>query len=71
MQQETFVSYNNLLSENSNGIFPKYIEVVQSANNIYIVIEKISKLDYSKDSYQTVLPSMVMLYRNMAEYKLD
>ena len=71
MQQETFVIYNNVISENSKGIFPKYIEVVQSANNIYIVIEKISKLDYNKDSYQTVLPSMVMLYRNMAEYKLD
>ena len=71
MQQETFVPYNNLLSENNYKIHPSYYEAVQSANNIYIVIEKISKLDYSKDSYQTVLPSIVMLYRNMAEYKLD
>jgi hypothetical protein len=60
------VSYNNVLAENVNGIFPKYIEVVQSANNIYIIIEKISRLDYNKDSYQAIIPSLVQLYRNMA-----
>jgi hypothetical protein len=60
------VSYNNVLAENVHGIFPKYIEVVQSANNIYIIIEKISRLDYNKDSYQAIIPSLVQLYRNMA-----
>ena len=38
MQQETFIAYNNLLSENQLQIHPQYIEAVQSANNIYIIV---------------------------------
>jgi hypothetical protein len=71
MHQETFVPYNNLLSENHSRIHPAYIEAVQSANNIYIVIEKIERIAPETHPFLKLLPSIVELYRNMGEYKLE
>jgi hypothetical protein len=70
MQQESFVPYNNLLSENKYQAHPNYIEAVQSANNIYIVVEKISKVPGGY-SWSQLLPSVVELYRRMGEFKLE
>jgi hypothetical protein len=70
MQQETFVPYNNLISENKLRIHPAYYEVVQSANNIYIIVEKVTKLP-GDFTFLQLLPSIVDLYRSMGEYKLE
>lgn len=64
MQQETFLLYNNLLADNKLAIHPKYIEVIQSANNIYIVVEKITKI-LAGSSWGQLLPGLVDLYRRM------
>lgn len=69
MQQETFLPYNNLLAENKLAIHPHYIEVIQSANNIYIVVEKITKIP-AGFPWGQLLPGLVELYRRMGEFKL-
>lgn len=71
IQQETFVSYNNLLSENRHKIYPEYIQAVQSTNNVYLILEKIIPIDYENSNALELLPSLVELYRNMGEYKLQ
>jgi len=38
IDQQTFISYKNLLQENCRHIHPKYIEAIQSTNNIYLVL---------------------------------
>lgn len=71
MQQETFVPYNNLLMENKDRIHPQYVEAVQSANNIYIITEKVHRLTADACHFLKLLPSFVELYRAMGEYKLE
>lgn len=71
MQQETFVPYNNLLLENKDRIHPQYIEAVQSANNIYIITEKVNRVTADTCHFLKLLPSFVELYRAMGEYKLE
>jgi hypothetical protein len=70
MQQESFLPYNALLAENKLAIHPAYLEVIQSANNIYIVVEKISKLP-GGFTWGQLLPVIVELYRRMGEFKLE
>nr|BAJ97868.1 predicted protein [Hordeum vulgare subsp. vulgare] len=69
LQQDTFVAYNNIIMENQNQVHPAYIDAVQSANNIYIVVEKIERLPAGR-TYQQLLPSIVDLYRRMGDYKI-
>lgn len=38
LEQSAFVDYHNLLSENTSGIHPRYVEPIQSTNNVYIVL---------------------------------
>ena len=44
MNQETFVSYVNMLQENVHKVHPRYYEPIQSSNNIYVVLEKVQRL---------------------------
>jgi hypothetical protein len=40
---EHYVVYNNEILENSQGMYPLYIEVIQSTNFIYLILEKLSR----------------------------
>ena len=51
IEQATFISYNNLILENVNKIHPKYIEAVQSTNNIYLILEPITYLPLGYKEY--------------------
>lgn len=71
VDQASFVAYNNLLQENRQRIHPEYIEPIQSTNNIYIVLEHLRPISGATISYRDILPSLVQLYRNVGEYKID
>ena len=65
MDQATFVAYVNMLQEDPHKVHPRYYEPIQSSNNIYVVLEKVQRLQDTSISYQQVLASLVALYKNI------
>lgn len=71
LEQQHFVAYNNLLLENKAKIHPQYIEPIQSTNNIYLIVEKIDKLNSTSINYRQLLPAMISFYHNIGEFKVE
>lgn len=65
----SFLNYNNLLQENIQGVHPRYLEIIQSTSNVYIILEKLAA-PHAADPL-ALLPSLLKLYRSMGEYKLE
>ena len=71
LDQQLFVAYNNLLLENKSRVHPQYIEPIQSTNNIYLVLEKVDKIEGTGNEYKLILSSLVWLYRKVGEFKVE
>lgn len=71
MEQETFVQYNNLLAENTQGLHPRYLEVVQSAHNMYIVLEHLQKPSPLSNPALSLVGAFVELYGKLGQFKVE
>lgn len=71
IEQSIFVDYHNLLLENTAKIHPRYVEPIQSTNNVYIVLEHLKQMVKAQYPPQQILQSLIDLYRHAGEFKLD
>lgn len=71
LDQNAFVQYHNLLVENKAGIHPRYVEPIQSSNNVYIVLEYLKPMPQPTVTPNQLLPSLIDLYRHAGEFRLD
>ncbi|MCB0369050.1 MAG: hypothetical protein KDD45_06240 [Bdellovibrionales bacterium] len=52
LEQQSFVGYLNILQENRHKVHPRYIEPIQSTNNIYVVLERVRKVEEAHLDYR-------------------
>ena len=59
-----------MLAENTLNLHPKFVEIMQTSNNIYLVVEHISLPD-SRFMSGNIIGTFVELYGRLGQFKIQ